>query len=172
MKKLIGLIAIVMSMNAAAQEPTYQVSKDPQNSQIVFKGPVTFADLEGESTFSWLKQGRDEYEYDEKTATKLQTRLAVLGDKVTFVIFLGTWCSDSHDMIPRLQKVLQRIEFPVARVKMYGLDRQKKTKGGEEKQYKIINVPTVIVLEDGRERGRITETVKKSVEADLLRIVQ
>lgn len=56
-------------------------------------------------------------------------------------------------------------------MQIFALDRDKKGRNGEEKQYKITNVPTVIVLQDGNERGRITETVKQNVESDLLEII-
>jgi hypothetical protein len=57
-------------------------------------------------------------------------------------------------------------------MQIFALDRDKKGRNEEEKQYKITNVPTVIVLQDGNEKGRITETVKQNVESDLLEIIK
>jgi hypothetical protein len=55
---------------------------------------------------------------------------------------------------------------------MYGVDRNKKSNNKEEEAYKIINVPTIIVMKDGVELGRIVETTKTSIESDLLKIVE
>jgi len=55
---------------------------------------------------------------------------------------------------------------------MFGVDRDKQAKYVEHKIYKIKDVPTVIVFKDHLEIGRITETVKKSVEADLANIIR
>ena len=54
---------------------------------------------------------------------------------------------------------------------MYGVDRAKTTRNGDEKKYGITLVPTIILFKDGKEVGRITETVKKSIEEDLATII-
>ena len=83
------------------------------------------------------------------------------------VVFLGTWCDDSHELIPKLEKVLQLIQYPQSSLTMFGVDRAKTTTTHDEKQYKITLVPTIIVFDKDREIGRITESVQKSIEADL-----
>ncbi len=89
----------------------------------------------------------------------------------TIVIFMGTWCDDSHNIIPKLEKTLKEIDYPLSGVTMYGVDRAKTTKNGENKTYNISRVPTIILFKGGKEAGRITETVLKSVEADLAAIL-
>ena len=84
---------------------------------------------------------------------------------------MGTWCDDSHYLIPKLEKVLQEIDFPKSQIILYGVDRKKNVKTGENKKYVITNVPTIIVLKDGVEKGRITESTKISIEVDLTGIV-
>ena len=56
-------------------------------------------------------------------------------------------------------------------IAMYGVEREKTTRSELLQKYGITNLPTIIVMKGGAEAGRITETVKKSVEADLLKIV-
>ena len=70
-------------------------------------------------------------------------------------------------MLPILYKILQLTAYPMSQYVMYGVDRAKTSKYVEHKLYKIENVPTVILLHGNKEVGRITESVKKSVEADL-----
>jgi thiol-disulfide isomerase/thioredoxin len=87
------------------------------------------------------------------------------------VVFIGTWCDDSHYLLPKLTKVLQLAGYPLTGVTMYGTDRDKKTKNGEQAQYGITLVPTIILLKNGKEAGRITESALKSVEEDLAKMV-
>ncbi|MCW3122335.1 MAG: thioredoxin, partial [Flavipsychrobacter sp.] len=134
----------------------------------VFNGQLTFEDLDREKTFDWFKKGRDEYNPDPRTMIDLRPKLA----EYSMVVFLGTWCDDSHVLVPKLERVMAMANYPVRQIAMYGTDREKTTKNGEQKKYKVTLVPTVILLKDNKEVGRITETVQKSVEADLLAIIE
>ena len=73
--------------------------------------------------------------------------------------------------MPRLEKVLKLIQYPLDELMMYAVDRTKVTKDGANKIYNLVKVPTLIVLKNGKEVGRITEHVSNSVEADLAAIV-
>ena len=167
-KKIILALLVIMNLSAFAQGPAYDVSKDVKNGQVVFNGPVTFDDLFKETSFSWLKSGVDQYKPDAQATDILKQRLK----DYTLVVFLGTWCDDSHDMIPRLVKVLQIVGYPLSTITMYGVDREKATKGGENKQYNITLAPTIILFKEGKEAGRITETAQTSVEGDMAAIVK
>lgn len=151
-----------------AQTPTYTTTKDPDDGTLIFNGPVAFKDLDNEKTFTWLKEGREGYRPNEEQITYLCQHLS----EYTMVVFLGTWCEDSHELVPKLEKVLQSINYPADKLTMYGTDRAKKTKGGIQKNYHINLVPTIILFSNGKEAGRITESVKKDIETDLVSIIQ
>ncbi len=169
MKHIIAtvLAIFIMSLSAAAQK-TYSVSKDEQTGAQVFKGPITFEDLNAEPGFAWMKRGEAAYKPDPQLTAALAKRLA----PYTIVTVMGTWCDDSQNLVPKLAKVLSAAQFPASRFLMYGVDRAKETGGIERKLYSIEKVPTIIVFRGNSEVGRITESVQKSVEADLLSIVQ
>ena len=158
---------MIMGVHAFAQSD-YDVSKDKENGAVVFKGQMSFADMEQEPTFSWLKHGTDAYKPDTTTMKYLKKNLP----NYEIVVLMGTWCDDSQNMIPKLRKVLQLAGFPMAKYTMYGLDRAKTAKYVEHKLYKVDKVPTVIIYKNHMEQGRITETVKKSVEKDLAEIIR
>jgi len=156
-----------------AQNKAYDVSKDTSKEEndgsLVFNGPITFNDLDNEPTFAtWLKISHEEYKPKDKHLEYLRDHLK----DYSLVVFMGTWCDDSHNIVPKLEKMLQLINYPLSTVTMYGVDRAKNTKNGESKTYNISRVPTIIVLKRGKEIGRITETVLKSVEADLSAIIE
>lgn len=159
----------MMSIPAIAQNTNYDISKDPKNGELTFRGPITFDDLFKEPSFGWLKSGVEEYKPEEHALSILREELG----KYSIVVFLGTWCDDSHYLIPRLQKVFQLTGYPPGMLAVYGVDREKTTKGGEEKKYGVTLVPTIILFNsEGKEAGRITESAQKSIEADLVGIVK
>jgi thiol-disulfide isomerase/thioredoxin len=149
-------------------QSNYQILKDPKNGEPVYKGACTFQDLHADGSFTWLKHGYDKYKPNAQHIAFLKKHLA----NYTFIVFIGTWCSDTHDMLPKLEKVLTAANYPLAKLTMFGVDREKKAKNIENKLYGIESVPTIIVFKGHLEIGRITETVKTSVEEDLVNILK
>jgi hypothetical protein len=56
-------------------------------------------------------------------------------------------------------------------VEMYGVNRDKEALNIETKLYSIAHVPTIIVMHQFREVGRITESASSSIEENLLSII-
>jgi len=167
MKKILFGVLILISARAIAQK-TYDVSTDPKNGQKVFNGPITFQDLDGEPSFTWLKSGFEEYKPRKKPLNYIRYKLK----HYNMVVFLGTWCSDSHEIIPKLERIIGIIDYPQSQLSMYGTNRAKTTKNDAEKKYNITLVPTIILFRDGKEIGRITETAHKKIETDLAAIIK
>jgi len=90
------------------------------------------------------------------------------------VVAMGTWCSDSHEQIPRLQAVLLALgqQSPFDPPHLLGVDRSKAI-DSKLYLYGVVElVPTVVVTAAGSEVGKIVETPKSgSVEEDLVRIL-
>jgi len=166
MKQFFLAIIMLMSIHTYAQSD-YDVIKDKDNT-VIFKGSCTFEDLNKESSFTWLKKGMDAYKPDSVKIAYLKKNLP----KYQMIVFLGTWCDDSHFLIPRLEKVLKLSAYPMSQYMMYGMDRNKKAKNVEDKIYSIVNVPTIIVYKGNMELGRIVETAKKNIETDLVNIIK
>lgn len=168
MKYLFIIALSIITMSATSQNThPYTTTKDTVTDGLIFNGPITFADLNNEPSFTWLKSGYDEYTPDATQLTYLRTNLP----KYKMVVFMGTWCDDSHYLIPKLEKVLQLAGYPMQQYTMYGADREKKTRRGEHEKYGITLVPTIILFDNGHEIGRITESVSNSIEADLADII-
>lgn len=88
------------------------------------------------------------------------------------VVLMGTWCEDSHNLVPKLFKTLKAADYPDTRVVMYGLDRNKEGKYIEHKAYKVERVPTIILIKNNGEVGRIVESVKKNIETDIVQLIK
>lgn len=151
----------------AQYQSDFEEVKSTNDAEVIYKGSCTFDDIEKVPAFKLTEQSEN-YNPDESKIESLSEEL----NKYQIIVFLGTWCEDSHRLIPQLYRILTDTGYPLEQLQIFALDRDKKGRNGEEKQYNITNVPTVIVLQDGKEKGRITETVKKNVESDLLEITK
>jgi thiol-disulfide isomerase/thioredoxin len=165
----IFLIACVFSFSpsiAQKGQSDFEILKGKNDSDIVYRGALTFEDIIHVPAFHFEEAAA---EYKPK-ARAIKALSETLGN-YELLVFLGTWCPDSHHMIPELFKVLKSISYPVEKVLLHGLDREKLDKKSMPANYNITFVPTIIVLKDGKEIGRITEVPDKSVEQDLVKII-
>jgi thiol-disulfide isomerase/thioredoxin len=87
------------------------------------------------------------------------------------LVFFGGWCSDSKREVPHFLKIVDRAGFPAGSIKLYSLDRTKKSPDGLTEQFGIQFVPTFIFMREGGEVGRIVESPKTSLEQDMLEIL-
>ncbi|MCB0698297.1 MAG: thioredoxin family protein [Chitinophagales bacterium] len=147
---------------------SYKKYTDEDTKELIYKGKMTFADLQKEPEFKWYRDGVSSYT---PNAEEISTLKPVLKN-YTFVVIVGTWCSDTHDILPKFRKVLQACNYPAEKVTMYGVDIEKKSLNKEEEKYHLKHVPTIIVYKDGFEVSRIVESLNfDSVEADLVHII-
>lgn len=154
-----------MSMHAQNRSD-FDTIPSEDKAEVIYKGQCTFEDI-GKVTAFHLAENAAAYKPSAKAMEVLKTGLK----NYQLTIFLGTWCEDSHYLVPQLYKVLEESGYPVDALTVYAVDRAKKAKNKEEETFSITNVPTIIVSHDGKETGRITETVKKSIEQDLSDII-
>ncbi|HOI31803.1 MAG: thioredoxin family protein [Bacteroidales bacterium] len=108
------------------------------------------------------------YEIDEATKNQLKDKLS----GYDIVIILASWCSDSKTQVPRFIKLLDTVEFPDEQLLMIAVDSQKQASGLDVTVYDIQRVPTFILYKNGSEQGRIIESPRKSLEIDLLQLLQ
>ena len=167
-KHFVILAAALLISGASFAQSDYDVSTDKETGFTVYKGQITFADLLKEPSFGWLQRGVTAYKPDTVAVKYLQKALP----KYNIVVLMGTWCDDSQNLIPKLYKVLQAANFPMAQYTMFGVDHAKQTKNIEAKIFALQKVPTIILFDKNREAGRIVESVKKNIETDLMQLVQ
>jgi len=90
---------------------------------------------------------------------------------VSFLVLFGSWCHDSEREVPRLLKLLQHANIPLHAVQLEAVDRQKEHPADLQLTHKLRFTPTIIVLRDGNELGRIVEKPQQSLAADLAQIM-
>jgi thiol-disulfide isomerase/thioredoxin len=89
---------------------------------------------------------------------------------VTLEIYFGSWCPHCQQVLPELFKCLRLAENDRVKVELIGLPRRF---GGEPevRQREIRGVPTVIVLEGGKEIGRFSGGEKVPIETTLASVL-
>ena len=118
----------------------------------------------------WYTKEFNEYALDEKAVGALKKNKI---NSYNLVVFIGTWCEDSHRDFPRLMKILQEVKFPDSRLTIIAVNRKKESPTGDESKYNVSKVPTIIVEKYGKEIGRIIEMPTTGyVERDLVEILK
>lgn len=141
--------------NIEKTEPSvkmFEVLKDRDGSKmlrgILFKEQVT-----QDTAFGWYAQN---VKLTKPNADAVAA-IAAKADKISIIIFGGTWCEDTHQLLPKYLSVLDAAKFPDDRLTLVAVDRAKTTVGNLHNLFNITNVPTCIVMKDGKELGRIVE---------------
>ena len=151
----VSLCSLLVTVSALAQSP-YLVAPDPQNPKAhILNGIITKYALINDTTFKWYGSSQNSYTPSAENKTALAN--AATAGNLKLVIFGGTWCEDSHFILPKFFKLQEQSNFPDANISFFAVDRNKKTIGGITDAFKITNVPTIIVMKDGREVGRVVE---------------
>ena len=153
MKRVIlaALIVFTGTYSAFTQNQYEVLSERPNEKSL--KGIISREVLETDSSFKW-------YVTSTKGYVPNQIAVAALNqykDSVELLVFMGTWCEDSHVIIPRLFTIVDASGLDKKKVTLIGTDRNKKTLGHLAEALNVINVPTILVMKGGKEMGRIIE---------------
>ena len=140
-----------------------------QNTMII--GETSKDELSNNSNFEWFDTNYNNF----KTQPELlaQIKRLLKKNKYTIEVYFGTWCSDSQRELPKLIKILDESNFNYKKVKLVGVPESKEVPDvteNESKRLNIINVPTIIVYENGKEVNRFVEFPVETLEQDLIKI--
>ncbi len=151
-------------MNAATAQTPYTATVDDRKVTIL-DGIITKYALQNNAAFTgWYSSSQTPYTPDTLAIAAMEKTKG----KVQFVVFGGTWCEDTQNILPKFFKLQEQAGVADASISFFGVDRSKKTLGNLADAFKITNVPTIIVMKDGRETGRVVEYGKSGKwDADL-----
>ncbi len=88
---------------------------------------------------------------------------------VSAEIYLGTWCKDSRNNVPKLIKIFEFL--PDIKVKYVAVIWRSCDKSGIYKKMDLKRIPTIVFYRNGKEVGRIIENPVKTLEKDILDIL-
>jgi thiol-disulfide isomerase/thioredoxin len=129
------------------------------NGTKILKGFVTKQQLSTDTAFTWFAENQKGYTPYAATLQAMKTNK----DSLNFLVFGGTWCGDTKFILPKFYLLTDAAGLAPDRITLLGVDRSKKTIQHLSETFHIINVPTIIVLKDGKEVGRIIEYGKSGM---------
>ncbi|WP_121353976.1 thioredoxin family protein [Flavisolibacter nicotianae] len=152
MKTILLCIIAFFSLSSVYAQPAVEISRD--NSGIkVLKGFISRKDLVTDTAFSWFAEGQKSFTPNPDVVKQF----AAVKDSVSILIFGGTWCGDTKHLLPNFLATTDAAGLSPNRITLLGVDRNKKTLFNLAETFNIINVPTFIVLKNGKEIGRVVE---------------
>ncbi len=171
MKKIIVILSFVfMASLIFAQTPS---SYKDQNGNVHLLGKIEISQLQNDSTYQkWFNSG-----YEQFSITNKKPKWVSLLKDVEVEIYLGTWCGDSKNWVPKFIKMWDELGLGRGKLRMIALydaiegeSKYKQGPNGEEKGKNIHRVPTFIFTKNGTEIARIVESPANDLETDLAQI--
>lgn len=151
MKKIILLVSFALIGLVALCQSQYEVTMDGPDK--VLKGVLSRDLVQKDSAFKWFMQNQQAYTPNPDVISVIKADAA----NIHFIVFGGTWCDDTKYILPRFYSLADAAAIPANHISLIGVDRSKKTLGNLTEPLKVINVPTIIVMKDGKEIGRVVE---------------
>ena len=167
MNKIITCLCFVL---CAACSGTHHTSYTviPDDRAKVLKGIINQSVLESDTSFKWFKENMKWGQADSSAIIAFRQH----AHDFTMVVFGGTWCEDTQNLWPVFFRLVDVSNYPEKKITLIAVDRKKQTIRNLSQQYKITNVPTFIVLQNGKEIGRVTEYGKlNAIDKELGEIV-
>lgn len=152
MKKLFTLFAFGFLFYSVSAQDT-EVTIESNTGMKVIKGFFTQKDLETDESFYWYAPNRDGFVPDAGAVNSLKAKK----DSVNFIVFAGLWCGDTQNILPKFLALTDAAGLSRDRVTLIGVDRSKKTIHHLTEAFHVNLVPTIIVMKNGREIGRVVE---------------
>ncbi|HEY0298061.1 MAG TPA: hypothetical protein VGB84_02480, partial [Arachidicoccus sp.] len=90
-----GLLSFAGLQAEAQYQSNFQLAKGNNDSEIVYKGTLTFDDIKSVADFD-LEKASTNYKTNEGAIKNLSEHLK----DYDLIVFLGTWCEDSHRTVP------------------------------------------------------------------------
>ncbi len=169
MKKLfIAGLMLIFALPGAFAQKSNKVVMDPILHRDVMVGTCTRNGLENGIFGQWFNAEYKNYHPD---ATLIKT-IAKTINKTNITIVFGSWCGDSKMQVGRFFKILDKAGFDESHLKTIAVFRSLKAGDTDISGLHIRRIPTFIVYYQGKETGRIVESPRVSLEADLAAILK
>ena len=145
------ILGLLLATNSFAQNHYEVLVERPGEKSL--KGIIYRSVLENDTSFKWYGSIFKAYSPRPDAMEALKKN----ADSIQLLVFMGTWCEDSHFIIPKLYSLTDAAGYPQDHITLIGVDRNKKTHSHLTEALDVKNVPTIIVYKNGKELGRIVE---------------
>lgn len=152
MKKFFFLAIITLSAQYLFAQTSAEISRDASGNKVV-KGFLAKNDLVSDTAFSWFTQAQKSFTPNADVVKQYSANK----DSINLIVFGGTWCGDTKHLLPNFLATTDAANFPESHITLIGVDHNKKTLYNLSEAFGITNVPTFIVMKNGKEIGRVVE---------------
>ena len=172
--KLVLITSLLIVSCKSSQSPKY--STEPmevetligEEGETVVLGFMNRANLNTDEFMAWF---HPEYEMLNIPEGWIKEHVS-LAKNLEFKLFLGTWCGDTQREVGGMFKILDALGVSEKQMEIYAISEAKDSPLGYEKKYNILNIPTLIFFENGRENNRIVEFPVESMIEDFSKILK
>lgn len=131
--------------------------------------PPHIGQISAQELFTQAPSFKQNYQDYQPSAKEILAAKTLQGKTLT--VLFGTWCHDSEREVPRLIKLLDVANIELAKFSLYAVDYSKQDPAGMHAKFDLKYTPTFILLDDGKELGRIVENPQASLGEDLAALV-
>jgi thiol-disulfide isomerase/thioredoxin len=150
MKKIFIITLLLSSFTSAFSQN--EVSRDANGNKII-RGFITKEQLVSDTAFTWFAANQSGYVPEPNALQALRAKK----DSINIIAFGGTWCGDTKNILPKFYLLADAAGLSPDRIILIGVDHSKKTIQHLSEAFNITNVPTIIVMKNGKEVGRVVE---------------
>ena len=151
MKHLLFLVSFVLVTILTFGQAQYEVTVEGPDK--ILTGVLSRDIIQKDSAFKWFVQNQQGYVPNADVVSQMKAK----SQNLHFIVFGGTWCDDTKYILPRFYALADAASVPAANISLIGVNRAKKTLGYLSESLNVTHVPTIIVLKDGKELGRVVE---------------
>jgi thiol-disulfide isomerase/thioredoxin len=164
------ILGLILSMSFINCSPIQfnTVKYDEEREEHYLVGYINKEAFKSDHFYGWYDEQYKSYVLDDATIKEIKTILPELNIKIV----MATWCSDSRREVPAFIKILDAVNYPVNKLTLIGVDRNKSGLFDELEGLDIVFVPTFIISKGNDEIGRIIESPFETLELDLLEIIR
>lgn len=154
-KRITAILFLLVTANGLFAQAQYEASQDlPNHPDVkIVRGLVNKYLLQNDTAFAWYRQSQSYYKPDTATLNAFERAKG----KFDFIVFGGTWCEDTQFVLPKFFKLQEASGITDEAITMYGVNRAKTSLGNITRALNVTLVPTIIVMKDGKEVGRVVE---------------
>src|SRR6516165_8426118 len=162
MTKLLLSIPVLLILSSCNTQKTlskastpfhaYQISYDRKGRKVL-RGLISRADIENDTAFSWFKKNYSLGRPDADAVAAFKQH----ANDFQMLIFAGTWCPDTQNLLPEFYRLADASSYPDSSITLIGVDNAKVTFDNLAKTFHLVDVPTFIVMKNGKEVGRVIE---------------
>jgi thiol-disulfide isomerase/thioredoxin len=154
MKYLLTLTLSAFTCITAFSQAQYEILKDEKHpNEHILRGIINKYLVQNDDSYKWYRQSQAGYKPDTATLNAF----AKAKGKVQFVVFGGTWCEDTQAVLPKFFSLQEMSGIEDTSITFFAVNRAKKSLASITEAFNVVNVPTIIIMKEGKEIGRVVE---------------